>query len=151
METKQTGWVIIIVISITMVLWALLSGGVTTDEHEMIYLYLFFPVMLIPALLFYQLTIVVDYTEVKIRFGIGLIRKRWLLSDIESASVVKNTILQGWGIHYTLHTNIYNVSGMMAVELKLKNSIRKVRIGTAEPEKLADYINRMISKNKKSS
>ena len=147
METRQTGWVIIIVIAITMISWLSITLLADINSHEMIYLYLFFPVLMVPALLFYQLTVIVDYTEVKIRFGIGLIRKSWKISQFDSARAVKNSVLRGWGIHYGLNTTIYNVSGWKAVECKLKNSKRSIIIGSAEPEKLAAHINRMIEKS----
>lgn len=146
METRQTGWLIIIVMASAMLLIAGLSIGIKMQENEANYLLLFSPVMIIPALLFYQLTVSVDYNEIKIRFGIGLIRKRWQIKRIENATPVKNNILYGWGIHYTMNTSIYNVSGLNAVELTFRNSKRKVRIGTGEPEKLAGFINKMIKK-----
>lgn len=149
METKQTGWTIIIVIGITMISWIILTSWTDVNENEMIYMYLFFPLLLILVVLFYQLLISVDSTEIKIRFGIGLIRKSWQISTIDSVTIVRNSFFHGWGIHYTLNTNIYNVSGMKAIELKFKNSSRKVRIGTEEPEKLAEFINSKISKNRK--
>lgn len=147
METRQTGWVIIIFIVITMILWLVLTLMADIGNREMIFLYLFFPVLLIPVLLFYQLTVIVDYNEVKIRFGIGLIRKSWKISQFSSAAAVKNSFLRGWGIHYGINTTIYNVSGWKAVECKLKNSKRSIIIGSAEPEKLAAHINRMIEKS----
>lgn len=150
METRQNGWVIIIAMSAAMLLILGLSILSTMTENGGIFLLLFAPIMIIPALLFYQLTVIVDYNEVKIRFGIGIIHKTWQLSKMESAAPVKNNILHGWGIHYTTNTTIYNVTGFKAVELKFRNSRRKVRIGTSEPEKLAEYINKMIEKNVKS-
>jgi hypothetical protein len=149
METRQTGWLIIIAMAAAMLLILGLSIRGTMAENGEIFLFLFAPVMIIPALLFYQLTVIVDYNEVKIRFGIGVIRKTWQLSKIESAAPVKNNILHGWGIHYATNATIYNVSGFKAVELRFRNSGRKVRIGTSEPEKLAEYINRMIEKGAK--
>ena len=147
METRQTGWLIIITIAITMISWLSTILLADNNSHEMIYLYLFFPVLFIPVLLFYQLTVIVDFKEVKIRFGIGLIRKSWKIAQFESARAVKNSILRGWGIHYRINTSIYNVSGLKAVKCKLKNSKRSIIIGSAEPEKLAAHINRMIEKS----
>lgn len=146
METKQTGWLIIIVMA-SVILFLIGVGFLNSaliSEGNVIYY--FAPIMLIPALLFYQLTIVVNYQQVNIRFGIGLIRKSWQLNKIEKATAVKTNLLQGWGIHYSLNTTIYNVTGFKAVELNFKNSKRKVRIGCSEPEKLAEYINRMVAK-----
>jgi len=101
------------------------------------------------ALLFYQLSVEIDHDYVNIRFGIGLIRKKWLIKNIERAVPVKNNVLHGWGIHFSFNTTIYNVSGMKSVELTFKNSRRKVRIGTPDPEKHADYINQMVLKKRK--
>lgn len=147
METKQTGWVIIIVMAITIVLFTgiILWAGISAKES--LILVFMIPVLIIPLLLFYQLKILVNYSEVKISFGIGLIRKSWELKKIEKASEVKNNIFHGWGIHYMLNTTIYNVNGFQAVELTFKNSKRKVRIGTNEPEKVTEFINRIIAKN----
>ncbi|NTW24790.1 MAG: hypothetical protein HGA37_08830 [Lentimicrobium sp.] len=147
METKQTGWVIIIVMALTLLFFAgfILWPGISEKESFMFFILI--PVLIIPALLFYQLKIHIDYSEVKISFGIGLIRKSWELKKIEQVSVVKNNVFHGWGIHYALNTTIYNVSGFNAVELKFKNSKRKVRIGTNEPEKVAAFINQIIAKN----
>ncbi|MHC1775116.1 MAG: hypothetical protein AB9834_06825 [Lentimicrobium sp.] len=145
METKQTGWLIIFVMAFAILFFFILSILAGMPDNEAKFLYYFAPLMIIPALLFYQLTIMVDYHEVKIRFGIGLIRKSWQLNKIEKAVAVKTNLLQGWGIHYSRNTTIYNVTGLKAVELNFKNSMRKVRIGCSEPEKLAEYINRMVA------
>jgi len=147
METKQTGWVIIIVMAVTMLFFAGFSlwGGISAKES--LTMVLLIPLLIIPLLLFYQLKILVNYSEVKISFGVGLIRKSWELKKIEKASIVKNNIFHGWGIHYMLNTIIYNVNGFQAVELTFKNSKRKVRIGTNEPVKVAETINRIIAKN----
>ncbi|MBK6963444.1 MAG: hypothetical protein IPH20_05725 [Bacteroidales bacterium] len=145
METKQTGWLIIIVMASAISLMFGLSFLTRMPDDEVKFLYIVASLLVIPALLFYQLTIVVDYQEIKIRFGIGLIHKSWQLEKIEKATAVKTNLLQGWGIHYSLNTTIYNVTGFKAVELNFKNSKRKVRIGCNEPEKLADYINRMVA------
>ncbi len=91
------------------------------------------------VLLFASLTIVVDSEAVRLRFGIGLIRKTFKLSDIESVRVVRNSWLYGWGIRYTPHGWLYNVSGLGAVEL-LRRDGKKTRIGSDEPEKLAEAI-----------
>jgi hypothetical protein len=149
METRQTGWLIIIAMAAATLLILGLSIRGTMTENGGIFLFLFAPVMVIPVLLFYQLTVIVDYNEVRIRFGVGIIRKTWQLSKIESAAPVKNNIFHGWGIHFTTNSTVYNVSGFKAVELKFRNSRRKVRIGTNEPEELAKYINKMIEKSVK--
>ena len=86
-------------------------------------------------LLFGSLTVEVSGGHLRIRFGIGLIRKRWPLDGIESCRPVRNTWLYGWGIRKIPGAWLYNVSGLDAVELKLKSG-KRVRIGTAEPQAL---------------
>ena len=99
-------------------------------------------VLLLTELLFATLTVEVDREAVQFHFGIGLIRKTILLSDIESVRVVRNSWLYGWGIRYTPHGWLYNVSGLGAVELQLRSG-KKMRIGSDEPEKLARAIEGM--------
>lgn len=89
--------------------------------------------------LFGTLTIEIDDRNLEIRFGIGIVRKRFPLEEIESCRVVKNPWYYGWGIRLTPHGLLYNVSGLFAVELQLKGD-RKYRIGTDEPEKLRTAI-----------
>lgn len=88
---------------------------------------------------FYQLTVRVDESQIHAIFGIGLFRKKFLLESIESVEQVKNKWWYGFGIRYTPHGWLYNVSGLDAVELRLKNG-KKVRIGTDEPDVLVEYI-----------
>lgn len=93
-------------------------------------------IMLIVLVLFATLTVTVDERMIKIRFGVGLIRKSFSLEDIESYSIVKNPWYYGWGIRYTPRGWLYNVSGFSAIELQMKNG-KYYRIGTDDPEGLA--------------
>ncbi len=85
--------------------------------------------------LFHSLTVEVSGDWITLRFGIGLIRKRFAVADVQGATAVRNRWYYGWGIRITPHGWLFNVSGYDAVELELKNG-RKVRIGTDEPAKL---------------
>ena len=86
--------------------------------------------------LFYNLTVEIDGEHLRIRFGIGLIRKRFPLDEIDTCQPVKNSWLYGWGIRLTPRGWLYNVSGLEAVELKMKSG-KTCRIGTDEPKVLA--------------
>ncbi len=86
---------------------------------------------------FHSLTVEICDNSVKCFFGIGLIRKEIPLSDIQSSRAVRNPWYSGWGIRWMPGQYwLWNVSGMGAVELQLKNGSR-FRIGTDEPETLA--------------
>ena len=101
-------------------------------------------ILFLAALLFYNLTVEVDDTEVRFAFGIGLIRKNYPLSDIAACQPVRNRALYGWGIHLTPHGWLYNVSGLDAVEIEFGNG-KKIRLGTDEPAQLARAIDAALS------
>lgn len=101
-------------------------------------------VLVLVVLLFGSLTVEIAGGDVRIRFGIGLIRKRWPLHGIESCRPVRNTWLYGWGIRKIPGAWLYNVSGLDAVELKLKSG-KVVRIGTDEPQALSAALEKELS------
>jgi hypothetical protein len=90
---------------------------------------------------FESLKVVVDEKYLRIKFGYGIYRKKFLLNDIMSAKTVKNHWYYGWGIRVWFWPKmwIYNISGFDAVEIKLKNG-KTYRIGTDEPKKLEQAI-----------
>lgn len=93
-------------------------------------------VFLLLVLLFCCLTVSVDEKYVKASFGIGLIRKKILLSDIKSVEATKNKWYYGFGIRFLGKEGwMYNISGLDAVKFELKNG-KKFRIGTDEPNEL---------------
>jgi hypothetical protein len=82
------------------------------------------------------LTVSLGDEELRIRFGpVGLIRKSWPLSEIVSVKTVTNPWYYGWGIRWTPHGTLYNVSGSRGVEILLSSG-KTFRIGTDEPEAL---------------
>jgi len=88
------------------------------------------------------LTISVGSDRLRIRFGpVGLVRKEWLLSEIVSVRAVTNSWYYGWGIRWTPHGPLYNVSGFLAVEVHLASG-KAFRIGTDEPDALKAAIER---------
>lgn len=93
--------------------------------------------------LFSSLTVTVDAEKIVARFGPGVIRKTFLLSDVESCEAVRNQWYWGWGIRWIVHGWLYNVSGLSAVELRMKSG-RRNRIGTDEPGELQKAIQRFI-------
>ncbi|MFA6177936.1 MAG: hypothetical protein WC694_03550 [Candidatus Paceibacterota bacterium] len=90
---------------------------------------------------FWSLQVIIDEKYVRIKFGYGIYQKKFLLNDVVSAKTVKNHWYCGWGIKRWLWPKmwIYSVSGLDAVEIKLKNG-KTYRIGTDEPKKLEQTI-----------
>lgn len=89
--------------------------------------------------LFGWLTVTVDEKAVTARFGIGLLRKKVLLRDIKSATRVRNKWYYGWGMRMGPWGWMFNVSGLDAVEIELRDGGR-FRVGTDEPDELASAI-----------
>ena len=137
-EHTQPGTLIRWIMGIVIVGLTVLMAAVKVWSHP-IYIQLI-PVasvaMLIICLaLFHSLTVEIDETNMTVRFGPGPIRKVFLLNEIRSARVVRNKWWYGWGIRLTPHGWLYNVSGLDAVELELKDE-KKFRVGTDRPEEL---------------
>ncbi len=92
-------------------------------------------IQVLVLLLFGSLTVEISGGHVRIRFGAGLIRKRWPLDGIEACRPVRTSWIDGWGIRLTRRGWLYNVSGLDAVELRMRNG-KAVSIGTDEPQAL---------------
>ncbi len=99
--------------------------------------------LLVSLVLFVSLTVELYDRRIVLRFGPGIVRRTISLDDVTSCTVVRNRWYFGWGIHLTPHGWLYNVSGLSAVELLMKNG-RTCRIGTDEPENLAAAIRKSI-------
>jgi hypothetical protein len=92
------------------------------------------------ALAFFgSLTVEVNHEAVLLRFGLGLVRRRFRLVDVTGVQVVRNRWYYGWGIHMVGKGWLYNVSGFDAVEIRFADG-RADRIGTDEPELLCRAI-----------
>jgi len=94
---------------------------------------------------FSTLTVVIDGQFLKIRFGWGIFRKKFPLSDIAAVRKVKNHWYYGWGIRlwFWPHMWVFNVSGFDAVELTMKNG-RIYRIGTDEPDIMEETLLKFV-------
>ena len=103
--------------------------------------------MVVVLSLFASLTVEINAEHLRIRFGIGLIRKRFPLDQIDTCRPVSNPWIYGWGIRLTPHGWLYNVSGQEAVELKMKSG-KTCRIGTDEPEVLIAALEEALDNSK---
>jgi len=103
-------------------------------------------VLLACLLTFAILTIEIREGLLSWEFGFGIIRKKFPLSEITSATQVSTTLLQGWGIDLTSGGWLYNVSGFQAVEFTLRNG-KRFRLGTNEPEELKRAVSSYIAQS----
>ena len=88
------------------------------------------------AWLFSSLTVVVSENQLQWYFGPGLWKYRMPLSDIAGVQIVRNNVLNGFGIRMRPGFRLYNVSGLDAVELRLTNGEVR-RLGTDDAAGLA--------------
>jgi hypothetical protein len=98
-------------------------------------------VLALVLVVFGALTVEVHRDAIRLRFGIGLVRKTIPLARVRSWRPVRNPWYVGWGIRLGPGYWLWNVSGLSAVELVLADG-RRFRIGTDEPEALSRAIER---------
>lgn len=139
-EHTQVGYLIITAMTAVMILIGIVMSN-TGFNWVAVSVLIIIGVALV---LFASLTVVIWEDDLEIRFGPGLIRRKFKLRDIETCQVVKNPWYYGWGIRLTTHGWLYNVSGFSAVEVELKTG-RKHRIGTDVPHELETAIRQSLS------
>ena len=148
---RQRGWIInLVFIPILLFFAAILYyqevlGRPLGDRPAPSWFYLgFILLFLILLALFSTLTVTGYPNYIEMKFGIGLIRKKFHYKDIRSCSVQKNPLIYGWGIRKIPGGWLYNVSGSMSVQLDMKDG-KMYRIGTADPQKLEEFIKTRLS------
>lgn len=137
----QIGWVVILFLGAGILILALVLLLVEFN-------WVAFAVLLILLgciFVFPTLTVECDEQKLEARFGLGIIRKRFLYKDIQSCGIVKNLWIYGFGIRLIPSGWMFNVSGLSALELELKNG-KKFRIGTNDSEPLFEFVNQKINK-----
>ena len=138
----QIGWLMLVLLGIGI----LLTGYFGILYSNWIALSVF-GVLVICMILFPRLTVTGNDNLIEVRFGPGLIRKKFRFEEIESAKPVKNRWWYGWGIKKIPKGWLFNVSGLDAVELLMKNG-RIYRIGTDEPQTLNEFIQGKLNEGK---
>jgi hypothetical protein len=88
------------------------------------------------AWLFSSLTVEMNDNELRWHFGPGLWTYQIARAEIDSVRTVRNSWLNGFGIRMRPGFRLYNVSGLDAVELRLKTGDIRC-IGTDDPNGLA--------------
>jgi hypothetical protein len=130
----QIGWPIILPVEAVMLFCLYLY--ITTRTLPALLLAIFFIFM---GYLFYSLTVIGTDRTLELRFGVGLIKRRFNLRDITSIRPYRTRFWHGWGIHRCPDGLIYNVSGFDAVQITLLDG-RKYIIGTNDRHRLMAYI-----------
>jgi hypothetical protein len=98
-------------------------------------------ILLICAVLFCKLTIKIENGTLRAWFGPGHVRKAVAIAEIAKCEPVRIPWWYGWGIRLTPYGWLYNVSGLDAVVITLRNG-SKFALGTDDPHGLAAAIRR---------
>ena len=96
-------------------------------------------VLIAVAIMFSSLTVEVHENELQWYFGPGFWTYRLPFGRNRNGCVVRNHWWNGFGIRMRLGFRLYNVSGLDAVELRLKSKEIR-RIGTDDPLALAQAL-----------
>ncbi len=147
----QIGYLMIVVTLVVLVLfaWAYITARAepsSVDSGTNLLVTAIMALVLFILASFATLTVSIDEKYLKIKFGYGIFRKKFPLSEIVSVTSAKNHWYYGWGIRFRLWPKmwIYNVSGFDAVEIIMKNG-RIYRIGTDAPNELESAIKQIIN------
>lgn len=97
------------------------------------------------CLLFYGMTTKLKTDTISLAYGIGLVRRRIQLNKIKSIEIVKNPWYYGRGIRLIPKGVLYSIQGSDGIELKFNHTDRLVRIGTKDPMKLKQEIEKRLS------
>lgn len=131
-EHTQPGYLLIGAIGATALF---LTGTLILFGPELVQLLVLGSMIVVLAIMS-RLKVSISKDMLMIRFGpVELIRQEWPLQEIVSVVPVKNPWYYGYGLRYTPHGPLYNVSGSGAVEIHLISG-KTFRIGTDEPEAL---------------
>ncbi len=96
------------------------------------------------GLVFGSLTVRFEQRDRVVAFGSGWPRRRVPLDRIARAEATRTRWYEGWGIRLTTRGWLWNVSGLDAVLLTLRDG-KRLLIGTDPPDRLLNAINAATS------
>jgi len=91
--------------------------------------YALYALIVAAFVLFGWLVVEVDARAIDVRFGVGLIGRRFDVADVRRCDRIRIGIWWGWGVHWTPSGWLYNVSGRDAVRVEFASQ-GAVMIGT---------------------
>jgi hypothetical protein len=104
--------------------------------------------ILVVLISFTSLSVTIDKEYLRIKFGYGIFKMKFLLKEINTAKTAKHHWYYGWGIRLWFWPRMLtlNVSGFDVVEITMKNG-KIYRIGTDEPKKLEQAISQALRRS----
>ncbi len=136
---KHRQWGIVTLAIIPLFVFTILMIENISQSMPPTLLGLLFGILTITGIVFSSMTIEVNESELSWFFGPGFFKKQLQLEEIGDCKKVKNPLWMGFGIHAFGTGWIYNVSGLLGVEIELKSGAY-IRLGTNEPNYLVNAI-----------
>jgi len=137
----QLGWVVLLSV-VAAIIAILLIGFFTKELPVVASVVLIFLVLALAC--FTTLTVRVNRNRLRISFGPGLVEKSFPLGEVTLCRIVTNPWYYGWGVRIIPGGWLFNVSGLRAVEIQMKNG-KMYRIGSDEPEKLQSFLKEKLA------
>jgi hypothetical protein len=144
-EHTQIGYLMVCVLFGAAIFVAVTSSVSPFDRIALLMSATIEVILLICATVFTKLTIKIDSETLQACFAMGLMCKKVPLAEIATCEPIRIHWWYGWGIHLTPYGWLYNVSGLDAVAITLRDG-RKFALGTDDPQALVDALVRLISR-----
>lgn len=141
-SATQVGW-IVIGIFISTICFLFLSYKFQWGNPPTLNSFRYFSLtILILLLLFYKLTIKLDESDLKIIFGIGIIRFKFKIDKLIEARIIKIPWYYGLGIRITSQGLLLNIQYGEALEIKYisRGKSKILMIGLANPQELKNAL-----------
>jgi hypothetical protein len=142
-EHTQIGYLVVCVLFGAAIFVAVTGIITPTNSGSLLISAVIEVILLISAIVFSKLTIKIDGETLKACFAMGLICKKVPLAEIGACEPIRIHWRYGWGIHLTPYGWLYNVSGLDAVAITLRNG-RKFALGTDDRDGLVSAIQAAI-------
>lgn len=134
----QYGALMLALLLMTGLLIAVVASAIIV-EGRMLSAILMMGVYLLGLGMFYAFTVEISGEKLKFWFGIGILRKTYALSEIQSTKEVENPWYYFWGVKSIPGGWFYAIAPGPAVEIKFKDG-RMIQLGSNQPEKLKQAI-----------
>ncbi len=134
---RQFGWVIAVATVIALALATSVTASLTAQTIATAgwMVYALYAIIIGAFVLFGWLVVEVDGDTIDVRFGVGLVGRRFDVADVRGCERIRTRVWWGWGLHWTPSGWLYNVSGRDAVRLELASQ-RAVMIGSDDAQGL---------------
>ena len=147
-ENQNGNWMLIVLLVVGLIpTFGLLVVDELKDEEGIIIACTSVGLMMLAGILFFKLKTEVFEDRIKLSFGIGPIQKKIQLSKIKDVRVVRNKWIYGWGIRHYGKGWLWNISGLDAIEISFNDRKSLFRIGSQDPQKLKESIEKLIIMN----